>query len=302
MATKKKSVKKTTSKKTSSKKKTAKKSFGDTIVGYKTVDLNMCSFHDSTFKFVIGKNHVPKDLKKSHWDGAICGVGLHFAPTKEGALSYANDPDECILLEVEANLSDVMSKSPDDKFRVSKLKVNRVIQVFDKWPDQRPVIQEMHELEANFPSSCSASKKTIQKHADEWTRLHGRKSKDVKIITDPNLLEMLINDYNHIYNTLNYNRVYEGDEEFTFYGNISEDNTGCVQDLIEDMINEYVGYHSNIKKNKTSINKMKPLIELIKIGAFPFGETKTKELIVFAPDEKSSDDSVTIDFFTSKGK
>lgn len=114
---------------TKAKKKTAQTKEvkpAEVIRGFKTVDINMCSWHDSTFKFEVGKTFKPKNLKKSHFNKEPCGVGLHFSPTKEGAIRYA-DQEDYILLEVEAQKKNLMG-ADDSKFRVSELKILKVLE------------------------------------------------------------------------------------------------------------------------------------------------------------------------------
>lgn len=97
------------------------------ITGYKTVDMEMSSFFDPSFKFQVGVERIVTltDQDKRKYGSDSCGVGLHFSPTIDAAKSYARTFPH-LLFEVVSDEKYLIGKD-NNKYRVSRLTLVREI-------------------------------------------------------------------------------------------------------------------------------------------------------------------------------
>ena len=98
------------------------------VTMYKAVhkkDEKYCSDYKNSFEYKIGKVSIEKNINTDSYEG--CGAGLHIS-TMQFALDYGKHWDDLAILEVEANVEDiVVCKFSDGKIRTSKLKVIREV-------------------------------------------------------------------------------------------------------------------------------------------------------------------------------
>ncbi len=100
-----------------------------TITGYKSVTLGMASWYSPNYKFTVGKTHTVKNARD---DGRPCGEGLHFCLKKKDVEPHTKDKDNHILLQVEANVDDILGMD-SSKVRVKSLKVIKVLEKVSKY-------------------------------------------------------------------------------------------------------------------------------------------------------------------------
>src|ERR1700744_6380357 len=99
-----------------------KMSSSQIITGVKSVDENMCSWHDPNFRYELGKVRQisardAKEAKSVYHKQKSCGPGLHFSPSYKDAASYAPDGENFIMLKVQANKKDLLGQD-SSKIRV----------------------------------------------------------------------------------------------------------------------------------------------------------------------------------------
>ena len=98
------------------------------VTMYKAVhkkDEKYCSDYKNSFEYKIGKVSIEENINTDSYEG--CGAGLHIS-TMQFALDFGKHWDDLAILEVEANVEDiVVCKFSDGKIRTSKLKVIREV-------------------------------------------------------------------------------------------------------------------------------------------------------------------------------
>lgn len=271
-------------------KKAAKKN-EDVIVGYKTVASNMASWHDSSYKYTVGKVHTVT-VRETDRNNHSCGVGLHFAPTIKGAMSWA-DEDDYVLLEVQANKSDLLGKD-EEKFRVAKLKVNKILKQVSmygkKWEAALAEVNSLKGKEICAPSK-KATPAAIKKAVADWGKAYG-KSITAHIVD--NIYEAAaamdaLDPSNTFYFSSGSDRT-ESEVQgvsIPYSDSISMLDKYQVAEIVDMICLSYVtATEEGDNENTNQAAAGKALLSLIKMGCLPIGEfstTSSKKFVVFAP-------------------
>lgn len=266
-----------------SKKETAKKATKATkavkekvIVGYKTVDPDMCSWYDGAYKWTVGKEHTV-DLSPDNRDGQPCGVGLHFAPTESGAMNYV-EGDDFIMLEVQANESDILGRDAG-KFRAAKLKVNKILSkttVYGK--DWEKALDRVNSISSKVllkPNKAATTQKLTA-----LAKAHGHK---LHVITNVYEAEYAMNSIGDNFDREDY-RERTGDEVCVADPKSTATlDSYAVEETISGICRGYVAAHEG-EGDEESAKTYGALVEFLELGCLPIGSTST-HLVVFAPDQ-----------------
>lgn len=280
----KKTVKKAV-KKSVKKKATGPDKKSDLIIGYKTVTSDMTSWYDNSYKWTVGKVHtvtVPASAK----DSAPYGVGLHFAPTKEGALSFADDCDNFIMLEVHAEKKHLLGKD-NEKFRVSHLKVHKILENKTSFGKEwEAALKEAKALNGKFlQPNKAATTKAINAAVAAYAKGNGYTTLATHVVDN-------VFEANYAMETLR-----PGDE-FDCY-NDDDDRTDrecqvvlgkCADTAVidhyvaEEVVNNIVLNYVSSCRDGQNKSATKPLFDLLKLGCLPLG-VSNKHFAVFVPKE-----------------
>ncbi len=152
------------------------------LVGYKTVSPDLKSFYDDSFKFEVG---VPRNVKLSKADqqrygNASCGVGLHFSPTPEQAIAFANYHNYK-LFHVESDTKYLLGKD-HKKYRVSQLTLTKEVDLKALELEKAKLEVSFNKSVANFEKNFLQPKKRVTKqkivaNLTSWFKQTERKGK-----------------------------------------------------------------------------------------------------------------------------
>lgn len=241
----------------------------------------MASWHDPEYTFTVGKIHTTT-LDQKTYGNASCGAGLHFAPTQNGAMNFANDDDDFIMLEVQAKKSDILGQD-SEKIRVSHLMVNKVLKTQSRYPQVwHDTVKELNKIKP-FKFSTGATPQKLTGLTSMYAKASGN---NVKLHTIDNVFEAIY-----------YINQFQYDDSFGFGDNYSDkaedelsdivvpdiDHTDIDKYELEQMFNNiFCAYLQAFESNGNGETEAAPLVEMIKLGCLPIGITDNK-LLVWAP-------------------
>lgn len=159
----------------------------DIIVGFKTVSLTMKAWHDPNYQYTLGKEHVISFNSETEKDrGAPCGKGLHFSPTEQKTYQYTSDKNNFLVLEVHAHKDDVLGQD-SEKYRVSKLKVVKVLKTVTKYGDAWQVAsKEVAELgKTLLRPAKTTTHAAVKASVTAWGKAAGIRGVKCHIVENP---------------------------------------------------------------------------------------------------------------------
>lgn len=276
-------------------KKTVKKN-DKVIVGYKTVDTNMAAFYNGKFKYTVGKEHTVK-VSSANGNGKACGTGLHFAPTKQGAITFAQAyDDDYILLEVQSLESDIVGQD-GSKYRTRKLFVNKVLsKVESRGPEWKKAVTEIEALAKKIliPNK-NVTNKQINTAVEAIRKAHGRKKLEVYItdnIYEANAaMENIGTDF-HDNSEKSYNLANKVADDSELYKSYHLPiDTYLLGDAVTNILCGYLTAHETPlgKANQKQIAKIKPFFNLLALGLLPIGFGSKQNFIIFKPNQNLKD-------------
>jgi hypothetical protein len=255
-------------------KKTAKRSKKEIIVkGYKSVNVNMSSWHDPNYKFVVGKEHKPTKTPKKG-DTEPCGIGMHFCRKQKDAASYARHEDY-ILLEVQANKSDILGED-ETKTRAAKLTVNKILKRVElygaKWKAAEKEAKEVAK-KVLIPNKLLTPQK-LSGLIQAWARACFYK-KSKTHITD-NFYEALA-----LYELVDSVCTDEYCDLVFSVREFPADHHCILAECIDDLLYSYLGSFEG-EGDPAQKAEFAPLFEMLKLGALPIGFVNNT-LLIYAP-------------------
>lgn len=262
------------------------------IKGYKTVDIDMCSWYDPEYKYEVGKTFTIKDPALT---GAACGRGLHFCRNRDYVWDFTSN-DQYILLEVEANIKDVLGED-SRKTRVSKLKIVKVLE--EKTPYSQAFKKAAKEVEAmklgkSYMKPVNVNnKKKINPLANSLLKYFNCS----KVRITDNIFEMGYffqrNDALFHYSTerLDIYDVLEGINSrmnFPKFRDLKENKLSLyTQNLAESIVCGYLTEVASNNSSESEIQRLKTLVKILSLGALPIGPCGNKTFVVFAPSKET---------------
>jgi len=271
------------------KKAQVKKTVNDKIiVGWKTVDANMCSWYNPDYKFTVGKEHT------THIDFSYgkdpCGTGLHFGKTEEEAIDQAAD-DEYIMLEVQTYERDILGQD-GKKIRTKKLMVNKILEkktvCGEEW---EAALEEIKEVSKKLLKPNKAA--TIQKLtalSNAYCKAYGYSNAKMHLIENQYELNYALEQTDDTFdNSSGSDRTEEeiGELDFSVPNSDVIDNWSMEERAI-NIAQGYLADHQTDASEK-DLAQSKPLFELLSLGCLPIGMTiDGKHFVIFHPTEDIS--------------
>lgn len=277
-------------------KKVAKKS--EVIVGYKTVDTEMKAFHDGKFKYAVGKNHTVK-VPAHSMNGAPCGKGLHFAPTKQGAINFARGYDEdYILLEVQSLKSDIIGKD-SNKYRTKKLFVSKIIATVNSiGPEWKQALSEIKALNSKIcVPNKNVTSKQITAAVEAIRKVTGRKKLNAYITNNLYEANAAVVDIPYYAPNSGCGKSFSAADSAANESDVYKSHdlpidTYAWKEILSNLFHTYLEAHelpSGTKIDEKKVAKIKPYFDLLSLGCFPIGFGSKQNFVIFKPDQKLSD-------------
>lgn len=277
-------------------KKTVKKN-DKVIVGYKTVDTNMAAFYNGKFKYTVGKEHTVK-VSSANGNGKACGTGLHFAPTKQGAITFAQAyDDDYILLEVQSLESDILGQD-FSKFRTKKLFVNKVVsKVESRGPEWKKAVTEIEALAGKLlVPNKSVTTKQINIAVEAIRKAHGRKKLEAHIIDNLYEADAAIESIGTYFydndNVKNYDiAIGAANASGLYKAHHLPIDTYRWTEAISNVLCGYLEAHEAPlgKADQKKVAKVKPAFDLLALGLLPIGFGSKQNFVIFKPNQKLKD-------------
>ncbi len=247
------------------------------IVGFKTVALNMASWHDPNYIFTMGKTHTIAGAKK---DGQPCGPGLHFCENEEDLDDYNGNHMEHIVLQVEADEADVLGRDTS-KTRVKTLKIVKELRRVERFSkDFYAVLEKCKKVVPALGKPKSLM--TLQK---AQSLAASAKIKSVRLVSNMYEAEHWVNqeclefelpvDYDvsdKIAEDVQCN-VSINDKESGFSFEFSN-NVSCILGFYCEQL---------IEPKSKRIAEATAYVEFLKAGCLPIGRDRKGALLIFQP-------------------
>lgn len=252
------------------------------IVGFKTVSLNLTSFYDSDFKFEVG---VPRTVTLSKaqqqmYGKASCGVGLHFSPTPEQAVSFANYHNYK-LFHVESDTKYLLGKD-SKKYRVSQLTLIKEVDLKALELERLKLEEDFNKTIANLDKNFLQPKKKVTKqkavsNLTSWFKKTGRKGK-LKIHFVDNFFEAV----HYAGNACEWSEDTQNLSKTITFKTHPHD----VSDLFLEAVQIFlVNYRFNFMKLRDS-KGLDKILELLRLGVLPIlidGDDRNATVALYAP-------------------
>lgn len=270
------------------KKTEAKKVANDKIVvGWKTVNIDMCSWFDPKYKFTVGKEHTTHI--NSIYKNQSCGTGLHFGVTEEEAIDQASD-NEYFMLEVQTYEKDILGRD-DQKIRTKKLKVNKILEKKtvhgEEWELALKEIKDTLSNKSLFKPNAAATDAKLTALAKDFAKAHENSSIKIRIIDNVYELNYALNQIDNYEGCNNSDRTDEEVESMKI-PNYNIVNYFLFEEGITNILRNYLAAHQS-DSSENDLALIKPAFEMITLGCYPVGTTSdNKHFVIFRPTEDIS--------------
>ena len=247
------------------------------IVGYKTVTLNMASWHDPKYIFTMGKKHTIAGAKK---DGQPCGPGLHFCENKEDLDDYNGNPMEHIVLQVEADAYDVLGRD-NTKTRVKSLTITKELSRVERFSkDFYSVFEKCKKI---IPLLGKPKALMSAQRAEALAKQ--TKAKSVRLISNMYEVEHWVNaTCLELELPVDYDVTDKVSEEMTCDLNIHDKETGFSFDFSGNIVSALGFYCEQLSDAKSKrVAEATAYVEFLKAGCVPIGLNSKNTLLVFQP-------------------
>lgn len=263
------------------------------ITGYKAVNKDLTSIHDTNFKYVVGKEAV---VARPSAKG-ICGAGIHFSRTMDYPLEFAGYDEDSAddfaedheMLELRVDPADIIEESME-KARASKVFVTGVVKL--AITDYAPVLKRLGKLQGRLGNMfCQTPEKRLRDLFTNFTRRNKLTGYSLKLVTRPYEAQWLADQLSRSFEPGPKNVECPRTSVQDMIHDVTSDldglfdcSNGC------DQIQECVSWilHSlacNVQSNGTEL-KVDALVEMLEAGALPLGYStanKSKTVYWFVP-------------------